>query len=44
LEKELGDVLWCLAMTARAAGLSLESIATANVKKLEERHPDRSSS
>jgi NTP pyrophosphatase (non-canonical NTP hydrolase) len=44
LEKELGDVLWCLAMTARAAGLSLESIATANVKKIEERHPDRLSS
>jgi NTP pyrophosphatase (non-canonical NTP hydrolase) len=41
LEKELGDVLWCLAMTARAAGLSLESIANANVKKLEQRHPDR---
>jgi NTP pyrophosphatase (non-canonical NTP hydrolase) len=44
LQKELGDVLWCLAMTARAAGLSLESIAAANVKKLEERHPDRVSS
>ena len=41
LEKELGDVLWCLAMTARAAGLSLETIAAANVKKLEERHPER---
>ena len=44
LEKELGDVMWCLAMTARAAGLPLESIAAANVKKLEERHPDRLSS
>jgi NTP pyrophosphatase (non-canonical NTP hydrolase) len=41
LEKELGDALWCLAMTAKAAGLSLESIASANVKKLEQRHPDR---
>ena len=41
LEKELGDVLWCLAMTARAAGLSLESVAAANVRKIEERHPDR---
>jgi NTP pyrophosphatase (non-canonical NTP hydrolase) len=41
LEKELGDALWCLAMTAKAAGLSLEAIAKANVKKLEERHPDR---
>ena len=41
LEKELGDALWCLAMTARAAGLSLGSIASANIAKLEARHPDR---
>ena len=41
LEKELGDALWCLAMTAKAAGLSLEKIAASNVKKLEQRHPDR---
>jgi NTP pyrophosphatase (non-canonical NTP hydrolase) len=41
LEKELGDVLWCLAMTARAAGLSLEKVAAANIAKLEQRHPDR---
>jgi NTP pyrophosphatase (non-canonical NTP hydrolase) len=41
LEMELGDALWCLAMTARAAGLSLESIAASNVRKLEERHPNR---
>ncbi|MEO5567318.1 MAG: MazG nucleotide pyrophosphohydrolase domain-containing protein [Gemmatimonadaceae bacterium] len=41
LEKELGDALWCLAMTARAAGIPLDSIATANIAKLETRHPDR---
>jgi NTP pyrophosphatase (non-canonical NTP hydrolase) len=41
LEKELGDALWCLAMTARAADLTLEAIAVANVRKLEQRHPDR---
>src|SRR4051812_39325580 len=41
LEQELGDALWCLAMTARAAGLSLEWIAAANLTKLEKRHPDR---
>src|SRR5215212_108974 len=41
LEKELGDALWCLAMTAKAAGLSLESVALTNVKKLKHRHPDR---
>ena len=41
LEKELGDTLWCLAMTARAAGLSLDAVASANIQKLSERHPDR---
>ena len=41
LEKELGDVLWCLAMTARAAGLSLEATAASNIAKLEQRHGDR---
>jgi NTP pyrophosphatase (non-canonical NTP hydrolase) len=41
LEKELGDALWCLAMTARAAGLSLGSVAAANIRKIEERHPGR---
>jgi NTP pyrophosphatase (non-canonical NTP hydrolase) len=41
LEKELGDALWCLAMTARAAGLSLEQVAVANITKLKERHPNR---
>src|SRR5258708_9319419 len=41
LEKELGDALWCLAMTARAAGLSLDRVATVNIAKLELRYPDR---
>src|SRR5256885_16865740 len=41
LEKELGDALWCLSMTARAAGLSLDSVAASNIKKLEARHADR---
>jgi len=41
LEKELGDALWCLAMTARAAGLSLEAIAVSNIAKLKRRHPHR---
>jgi NTP pyrophosphatase (non-canonical NTP hydrolase) len=41
LEKELGDALWCLAMTAKAAGLSLERVAVSNIEKLEVRHPDR---
>ena len=41
LEEELGDALWCIAMTARAAGLSLEQVAAANIAKLEERHSAR---
>jgi NTP pyrophosphatase (non-canonical NTP hydrolase) len=41
LEEELGDALWCLAMTARAAGISLEKIAAANVTKLAARHAAR---
>jgi len=41
LEKELGDALWCLVMTARAVGLSLDQVAAANIAKLEARHPDR---
>ena len=40
LRIELGDVLWCLAMTARAAGLSLEEVAGANIAKLRDRYPD----
>lgn len=41
LEQELGDALWCLAMTARASGLSLETIAAVNIAKLAARHPSR---
>lgn len=40
LRNELGDALWCLAMTARAAGLSLEEIGAANIARLEARYPD----
>ena len=40
LEIELGDALWCLAITARSAGLSLEQVASANVAKLRSRFPD----
>ena len=40
LETELGDALWCLAITARTAGLSLEQIASANVAKLRDRFPE----
>ena len=40
LEIELGDALWCLAITARTAGLSLESVASANLAKLRDRFPE----
>ena len=39
LTEELGDVLWCLAVTAHTLGLSLSSIAEANQVKLAKRHP-----
>jgi len=39
LVEELGDVLWCLAITADSLGVSLNEIAKANVEKLERRHP-----
>jgi NTP pyrophosphatase (non-canonical NTP hydrolase) len=37
--EELGDALWCLAVTADALGLSLGEVAAANLRKLERRHP-----
>jgi len=40
MRKELGDALWCLTMTARAAGLSLDDVAAANIAKLHARYPD----
>jgi NTP pyrophosphatase (non-canonical NTP hydrolase) len=40
LAKELGDALWCLTTVATAAGLSLDSVATANIEKLRRRYPD----
>jgi NTP pyrophosphatase (non-canonical NTP hydrolase) len=39
LAEELGDVLWCLAATADAAGLTLSDIASRNLAKLAARHP-----
>jgi len=40
LTTELGDALWCLAMTAGTAGITLEQVADANVAKLRSRYPD----
>jgi NTP pyrophosphatase (non-canonical NTP hydrolase) len=40
LRVELGDALWCLAVTAEGAGLTLEQVAAGNVAKLRARYPD----
>lgn len=40
LTTELGDALWCLAMTASSVGLTLEQVAASNVAKLRARYPD----
>ncbi len=37
LERELGDVLWYVAVVAHEAGLSLDQIAQANIEKLSAR-------
>ena len=39
IAKELGDALWCLTMTAKSAGLSLELVASGNIAKLRARYP-----
>ena len=39
--EELGDVLWCLAVTADALGISLSRVAEENRAKLARRHADR---
>ena len=39
LTLELGDALWCVAITADTLGISLEAVARRNVDKLRTRHP-----
>src|SRR3954468_13920020 len=38
LKKELGDILWYIAVVADDIGLSLDDIATYNIEKLASRH------
>jgi NTP pyrophosphatase (non-canonical NTP hydrolase) len=40
LVEELGDVLWCLAVTADSLGISLATVAERNQAKLTARHPE----
>jgi NTP pyrophosphatase (non-canonical NTP hydrolase) len=40
LSKELGDVLWYLAVMADGLGLSLGQIAAENIEKLRARYPE----
>lgn len=38
--KQLGDVLWYLAISARALGISFNDIAIRNIEKLKTRYPN----
>lgn len=44
LTEELGDALWCLAVTAHTLGIPLSRVAQANEAKLRRKHPDGFSS
>jgi len=44
LKKELGDVSWYLALTAKQAGLTLEEVMEHNIAKLKARYPEGFSS
>lgn len=39
--EELGDVLWYIAITAEALGVSIDALMIANIDKLKARYPDK---
>ena len=41
LKEEVGDVMWYLALIAKAGGFSLQDCAEANIRKLSIRYPDK---
>lgn len=38
--KELGDIMWYVALAAHSLGVTLDDVARINVKKLEKRYPN----
>lgn len=40
LKRELGDVLWYVAVSAHAMGIPLEDVMVANIEKLKARYPE----
>jgi NTP pyrophosphatase (non-canonical NTP hydrolase) len=40
LVEELGDVLWCLSVTADSLGIRMSEVAQRNQDKLAKRHPN----
>lgn len=40
LGKELGDVLWYVAVTAHKIGIPLSEVASGNIEKLKKRYPE----
>lgn len=41
IKEELGDVMWYIALTCRALGISIEDVCNANINKLKTRYPEK---
>lgn len=40
LKKELGDVMWCVAMCCNVLNIALDEVMQGNIEKLKRRYPD----